>query len=85
MSMMVVSGLPSEEDITLAKDSCRQLSLYLSSKEEVTAIRVIDQAGEHEAVQIPTSAYRLLIDILAQMGQGNAVRLIPVHAEIMTQ
>lgn len=85
MSMMVVTSLPSEEETTLAKESSRQLSLYLSSKEEVKSIRVIDQAGEHEAVQIPTSAYRQLIDILAQMGQGNAVRLVPVHAELTTQ
>ena len=41
--------------------------------------------GEHEAVHIPTAAYRLLIDILAQMAQGNAVSLIPVHAELTTQ
>jgi len=46
---------------------------------------VIDQGGEHEAISVPTAAYRLLIDILSEMAQGNAVSVIPVHAELTTQ
>lgn len=85
MNTTVKPGLPTETEVTLAKESSRLLSLYLSSHEETQEIRVIDQAGEHEAVRVPTAAYRLLIDILAQMAQGNAVSLIPVHAELTTQ
>jgi len=69
----------------LAKESSRRLSRYLSNQEETPSIRVIDLTGEPEAVRIPATAYRLLIDILAQMAQGNAVNLIPVHAELTTQ
>lgn len=36
-------------------------------------------------ITIPASALRLLIDILAQMAKGNAVTLIPAHAELTTQ
>ena len=78
-------GLPSEAEVSLAKESSRLLSLYLSSKAETQSIRVIDQAGEHDAVRIPTAAFRLLIDVLSEMAQGNAVNLIPVHAELTTQ
>jgi excisionase family DNA binding protein len=78
-------GLPTEAEVSLAKESSRLLSLCLSSKEETQSIRVIDQAGEHEAVRIPTAAFRLLIDVLSEMAQGNAVSLIPVHAELTTQ
>ena len=85
MNTTVETGLPTRDEVTLAKESGRQLSLYLCSKEETQSIRVIDQTGEHEAVRVPTAAYRLLIDILAQMAQGNAVSLIPVHAELTTQ
>lgn len=85
MNTTVRPDLPTEAEAKLAKESSRLLSLYLSNQEEAQAIRVIDQAGEHEAVRVPTAAYRLLIDILAQMAQGNAVSLIPVHAELTTQ
>lgn len=85
MNTTVESGLPSEAEVTLARESGRLLSLYLGSQEEAREIRVIDQSGEHEAVRIPGAAYRLLVDILAQMAQGNAVSLIPVHAELTTQ
>ena len=33
----------------------------------------------------PTAAFRLLIDILSEMAEGNAVNLIPIHAEFTTQ
>lgn len=85
MNTNVRPDLPTKAEATLAKESSRLLSLYLSSQEETQAIRVIDQGGEHEAVRVPTAAYRLLIDILAEMAQGNAVSLIPVHAELTTQ
>lgn len=78
-------GLPTEAEVSLAKESSRLLSLYLSTKEESQSIRIIDQAGEHEAIRIPTAAFRLLIDVLSEMAQGNAVSMIPVHAELTTQ
>lgn len=36
-------------------------------------------------VSIPTSALRLLLDVLTEIGQGNAVSIIPIHAELTTQ
>lgn len=85
MTTNVRPALPTEAEVSLAKESSRLLSLYLSSKEETQSIRVIDQEGEHAAVRVPTAAFRLLIDILSEMAQGNAVSLIPVHAELTTQ
>ena len=85
MNTTVRPDLPTAEEVTLARESSRLLSLYLSSQDESQSIRVIDAAGEHEAVRLPTATYRLLIDILSEMAQGNAVSLIPVHAELTTQ
>ena len=38
-----------------------------------------------ESLSLPASAVRLLADILTEMAEGNAITLIPVHAELTTQ
>ena len=41
-------------------------------------------SSEQEVVT-PAAAFHLLVNILSQMAQGNAVTLIPIHAELTTQ
>lgn len=77
--------LPTEHEKTLAKESGRVLSLHVSSKSEEKCICVVDENGEQEKVNIPTSAYKLLLDILANMSMGYAVNVTPVHAVLTTQ
>jgi hypothetical protein len=36
-------------------------------------------------VAVPASALRLFLHLLTEMSQGNAVILIPTHAELTTQ
>ena len=76
---------PTEADTRLAEDSSRRLTRLLGKRR--CNLRVNVQADDEvgETVAIPVSAFRLLTDILIQMAQGNAVTLIPVHAELTTQ
>jgi excisionase family DNA binding protein len=76
---------PTERESQLAEASSRILSSYVRDTEE-QAIRVIPEREQQEkVVMIPAVAFRLLVDILTQMAQGNAVMLIPVQAELTTQ
>jgi excisionase family DNA binding protein len=36
-------------------------------------------------VRLPVSALRLLVDVLTEIGEGNAVSIIPIHADLTTQ
>lgn len=73
--------LPSEQDARLAGESSRLLAACIGQG-KAARLRVIDGDGE---VEVPVSALRLLVDILAQMAAGNAVSIVPVHAELTTQ
>ena len=41
--------------------------------------------GAKEEVLVPAPALRLLVEILREMAKGNAVTILPVHAELTTQ
>lgn len=76
---------PTLADTELAKQSARSLSrLARASKTRVNLRFQADDTPE-ETVEIPSSAFRLLTDILNQMAMGNAITLIPIHAELTTQ
>ncbi|MGQ0643120.1 MAG: helix-turn-helix domain-containing protein [Gemmatimonadaceae bacterium] len=34
---------------------------------------------------MPRAAYRLFLEVLAQLANGNAVTIVPIHAELTTQ
>jgi excisionase family DNA binding protein len=76
---------PSPADTALAQESSRRLLKLLSANKETVQVRVQPEEGEEETVAIPLSAFRLLTDILTEMARGNAVTLIPIHAELTTQ
>lgn len=48
-------------------------------------LKIVDAEGHEEALDIPKEAFRLLVEILSEMANGNAVSLIPIHAELTTQ
>lgn len=75
---------PTEKETILAQESSQCLSSYLGS-ESSQILKVISDQGESLTINVPTSAFRLFIDILTQMAHGNSVTLIPINAELTTQ
>lgn len=75
---------PTEQDTRLAETSCRALSRYLQPGKART-LQIVSDDNSAESIQIPDEAFRLLVEILTQMSRGNAVALIPIHAELTTQ
>jgi excisionase family DNA binding protein len=75
------SALPSEQEARLARESARLLAAFVG-KGKAARLKVV--VGKAEIV-VPVAALRLLVDILAQMAEGNAVTIMPIHAELTTQ
>ncbi len=82
---------PTQDETLLARESSRRLARLAASRSRkplrLRVQRDDSQEGtaSEETVSIPASVFRLLNGILTQMARGNAVTLIPVHAELTTQ
>ena len=74
-------SLPTDAEASLARDSSRLLASCIGSG-PTAKLRIID--GNDDVV-VPVKALRMLVDILAQMGEGRGVCILPVKAELTTQ
>lgn len=79
------TALPTAEEIALARESGRALSTYLHTKSRSRQIEILDDHGDSHSVHVPVSALRLLVDVLTEIGEGNTVNIIPIHAELTSQ
>jgi excisionase family DNA binding protein len=77
-------SLPTAEEVAIARESGRALSAFLQTRAETQQIEIFDKGAAHP-VRVPVSALRLLVDVLTEIGEGNAVSIIPIHAELTTQ
>ena len=69
----------------LALESSRRLAECKLGRRASIRIQVLDGGNDAEPVVVPASALRLFQHLLTEMSQGNAVTLIPTHAELTTQ
>ena len=74
-------SLPDPRDAELARASGRLLAACIG-KGPTARLRVIDGNGE---IEVPVSAPRMLVDILAHMAEGHAISIVPTLAELTTQ
>lgn len=70
--------VPTPDDAELAAKASRMLS-----RRAKTALRI--RLDDGEELTLPTAAAKLLTHLLTEMSQGNAVTLIPLHAELTTR
>ncbi|MGE8189418.1 helix-turn-helix domain-containing protein [Pseudomonas sp. NPDC086278] len=77
--------LPIDREVKAAIQGQRALAAYLATQFETQHIQIFDEHNEAHTVELPTSALRLLVDILAELAAGNAVKVVPVHAKLTTQ
>jgi excisionase family DNA binding protein len=82
MTVLDEAVAPSAAESELARDSSRRLSRYSRKNLKVQIPR---PGREPETIELPASAVNLLVRILTEMSEGNAVTLIPIHAELTTQ
>ena len=75
---------PTHADTLVARESARRLVPALAKANGTMQLRVEGPNGTNEPIAVPTAAFRLFLTILAEMASGNAVRLIPHHAELTT-
>ena len=69
---------PSEAEVPIARESSRRLAPYAERNLKV-------RTPKGETIELPASAVRLLVNLLSEMAAGNAVAIIPVHADLTTQ
>ncbi len=74
---------PSEEESVQARESGRVLSAYVHRTGELKI--EVGENDRREAVSLPARAVHLLMDLLTEMAEGNAVALLPMQTELTTQ
>lgn len=77
--------LPSAKATEEARVALRALA-SLPKKRASRIVRVqAESDGPPIAISIPREAFELFLDLLGQMANGNAVTIVPIHAELTTQ
>lgn len=84
-SILESLSLPAPYEIEAAVRGQRELAAYLSTKMEVQKIAIQDSDDNTHQIELPTSSLTLLMSILGELANGNAVQVVPVHAELTTQ
>ena len=81
--MQTTPAVPSPKASEEAKEALRALSGL--PRRKTRTIQVRPEGGGGVAITIPREAFDLFLEILGQMANGNAVTIVPFHAELTTQ
>ena len=75
--------LPDEHEIEQAKESSRTLAKYVNADRVQLSIKGSNSASDEFV--LPGIVMQMLLDILSETSKGNAISVIPYHAELSTQ
>ncbi len=75
--------LPTDQEVEEAKISSRTLSKYADAERVQLSIK--GSNNQCDDLVLPGHALQLLLDVLSEMSRGNAISIMPIHAELSTQ
>jgi len=78
-------NLPDTRESELAQRGQRELAAWLSTKLDAQQISILGEDDKNHTIELPTSALTMLLDVLGELAVGNAIQIVPVHAELTTQ
>lgn len=76
--------VPTAQEAAIAREASRMLAPFVDHLETLR-FHVGEEKKSSHKLALPPYAIRLLLDLLTEMAAGNAVTLIPVHAQLTTQ
>ena len=83
MTSSNVAHLPTPQEAEEAKITSRALSKYAHN--ERLHLKIASDNNESDDLIVPGYAINLLLDTLTEMSKGNAITVMPIHAELTTQ
>ena len=83
MASSNVIHLSTPQEAEEAKITSRTLSKYALN--ERLHLKIASNNNESDDLILPGYAINLLLDILTEMSKGNAITVMPIHAELSTQ
>ena len=83
MTLSNVVHLPTAQEAEEAKITSRALSKYAHN--ERLHLKIASNNNESEDLILPGYALNLLLTMLTEMSKGNAITVMPIHAELSTQ
>lgn len=78
-------ALPNEKEVAAVAELLRQLAPLLSTNTEPLRMRLHSDTEDSQVVEVPAFALRLFVEILCEFALGNAVKVVPIHAELTSQ
>jgi excisionase family DNA binding protein len=86
MSPLAEYTRPSPDMAAEAAEAARSLAPFLRKRKGAPQHLTVVAKGDHNTrVTVPRAAFELFVRILGEMANGNAVTIVPVHAELTTQ